>query len=109
MTCRQLAFDFEEHPPAAAAPGLVIVHSPCRECRGVGSLDGPLPQLDFSMSADQIWLISEAGRIACGKCGGTGRAEGAPAEPSKSTAKKRRPAGGVSTDGRKFVLVKAGR
>lgn len=77
----QLRFDFSplearraEARQAIDRAGMSICSAPCAKCRGLGSFEGPLPQLNFEMSLQTIWEISEAGRILCERCGGSGRA-----------------------------------
>lgn len=92
---RQLRFDFaplqarrDEASQASDRAGMSICSAPCAKCRGLGSFEGPLPQLNLEMSLQEIWQITEDCRIPCERCGGSGRAR--TAKPG-STAGRCRP------------------
>lgn len=55
------------------ANGFELLTAECRWCHGQGDVAGPVEQLDFSMSLEQIWQITESARIPCPNCNGTGR------------------------------------
>lgn len=77
----QLRFDFSplearraEARQASDRAGMSICSAPCAKCRGLGSFEGPLPQLNLEMSLQEIWQITKACRIPCERCGGSGKA-----------------------------------
>lgn len=55
------------------ANGFELLTKECRRCHGQGDVAGPVAQLDFSMSPEEIWQLTEAARISCPSCGGSGR------------------------------------